>query len=203
VAIEGLFATVLTTVVEKVSEDLVSVSPPRMGGVELPLGVKQEFMLSYRVLGARCEVTCMVVQGPRPDANVYVLQMKGTPYRIQRRGDVRVPAALELVLRRDPGDGEPPPPILATTIDVSLGGMQFVCDTQLLLGEKVSVIVDTGEFGAFDVVLEVVRCSRDIEAHAWRVGSCVVEIEPEHRRRLSGYLLDRQRLLRRREVGLE
>lgn len=203
VAIEGLFPAVLTTEVAKVSGDLVGVSPPRLGGVELPLGVKQEFTLSYRVLGARCEVTCMVIQGPRPDANVYLLQMRGTPRRIQRRGDVRVPAVLQLVLRRAPGDGEPPPPVLGTTVDISLGGMQFVSDTELRPGEKVSVVVDGGEFGAFDAVLQVVRCGRDIEAHAWRVGGCTVEIEPEHRRRLSAYLLDRQRLLRRREVGLE
>lgn len=190
--------------VETVSGDLITVSPPRLGGVELPLGVKQEFTLSYRVLGARCEVTCLVVQGPRPDAKVYVLQMQDTPQRIQRREDVRVPAVLELVLRRDPGDdGDPPPPVLGTTIDVSLGGMQFVCDTELRGEEKVSVVIDGGEFGAFDAVLQVVRCGRDIEAHAWRVGTCLVEIEPEHRRRLSAYLLDRQRLLRRREKGLE
>jgi c-di-GMP-binding flagellar brake protein YcgR len=203
VAIEGLFATALTTMVETVSGDLVSVSPPRMGGVELPLGVKQEFTLSYRVRGARCEVACVVVQGPRPEAKVYVLQMQGTPHRIQRREDVRVPAVLELVLRRVSDDGQQPAPIRGTSVDVSLGGLQFVCDSEFRPQERATVIVDCGQFGAIDAVVEVVRCTRDIEAHAWRSGSLIVEIEPEHRRRLSGYLLDRQRLLRRREVGLE
>jgi PilZ domain len=204
VAIEGLFATVLTTLVETVSGDLVAVSPPRIGGVELPLGVKQEFTLTYRTRGVRCEVPCMVVRGPSAAEKAYVLQMLGSPVRIQRREDVRVPATIEIVLRPVAGaDEDDPPPILGTTIDVSLGGVQCVCDAELRPDERAAVIMNCGDFGDVGAVIEVVRCGRDAEAHAWRLGTCIVEIEPEDRRRLSGYLLDRQRLLRRRETGLE
>lgn len=203
VALEGLFPTVLTTLVETVSNDLVAVAPPRIGGVELPLGVKQEFTLSYRVRGVRTEVKCMVVRGPVAESKAYLIQMLGRPHRIQRRQDVRVPASLELVLRRQAEDIEPSPPMLATTVDLSLGGMQCLCDTELRPEERVTALLDCGEFGALDATLEVVRCSRDLDAHAWKLGTRIVEIEPEHRRRLSAYLLDRQRLLRRREVGLE
>lgn len=204
VAIEGLFPTVLVSIVETVSGDLITVSPPRIGGVELPLGVRQEFTLSYRVRSVRCEVSCVVVREPSSAERVYVLRMMGTPRRIQRRGEVRVPTTMEVVLRCVPDGGEePPPPVIGTTVDLSVGGVHCVCDSEFKVGEMVSIILNCADFGALGATIEVIRCSRDADTHAWRIGARFAVIDPGERRRLSAYLLDRQRLLRRREVGLE
>jgi hypothetical protein len=203
VALEGLFATVLTTIVEKVSDGLITVSPPRVAGVEVPLDVRLGFTLSYRVRGVRCEAPCMIVGRPSSDENSYVLELTGLPRRVQRRGDVRVPAQLEVTLLRIQGRGEPSPPILASTVDVSLGGMQLTCDTELRPGEEVGAAIACEDLGTLNIRLEVVRCSRDAQAHLWRIGARISAIEPAERRRLSTYLLDRQRLLRRRELGLD
>lgn len=204
VAIEGLFPTVLVSMVETVSGDLITVSPPRIGGVDRPLGVKQEFTLSYRVRSVRCEVPCVVVRAPSSDERVYVLRMTGTPRRIQRRGEVRVPTTIEAVLRGVmDGREEPPPPVIGTTVDLSVGGVHLACDSEFKVGEMVSIALNCADFGTLGATIEVVRSSRDPDACVWRIGARFAVIEPGERRRLSAYLLDRQRLLRRREVGLE
>ena len=203
VAIEGLFPTVLVTLVESVSDGLVAVSPPRIGGVEMPLAVNREFLLTYRVHGVRCEVTCVVARGPSAGETAYALRMLGAPRRNQRRDDVRVPATLEAILRRESRDDEDPPPVTGTTVDLSLGGVLCVCETEFRVGETASIVVNCGDPGTVSARIEILRCSRDHDAHAWRVAARFAEMAPDDRRRLSAYLLDRQRLLRRRQAGLE
>jgi hypothetical protein len=203
VTVEGLFPTPLTTIVGAVDGELVMVEAPRVGGVEVPLALDRPFSLTYRVREVRCEVPATVETSPSSGVHAYGVRMTGPPVRIQRRQEVRVPVRLQTILRRPAEAGDDDRRLSATTVDLSTGGLQLACDGELPPRETLSCLLNCGELGMLEMTITVVRCVRDTSAHNWHVGARIDDIDPEDRRTLSRYILDRQRILRRRELGLD
>jgi c-di-GMP-binding flagellar brake protein YcgR len=200
--IEGLVGAPLGSIVLALSDDLVRFEPPRIAGREVPLPLAQDFKITYRLRGVRCEVRAVIVQGPSVGDHSYVARMTASPTRIQRRKDVRVPANLQVILR-DASEPDSPSRITGTTVNVSVAGVLVSATREMTPGQTFQGALNCGQHGLLAMRLRVVWASRDDHARTWQAGMRILEMEQDARRRLSAYVLERQRVLRRRELGLE
>ncbi|MEW6583243.1 MAG: PilZ domain-containing protein [Actinomycetota bacterium] len=198
--LEGLVGTPVGSMALGVDGDVVIVEPPRVGGREVQLPLGRDFKITYRVRGVPCEVRAVIVRGPVPGERGYGARMTSPPTRLQRRQFVRVPATLPVALRDATGAGDR---FTATSLNVSVGGLGVSSAREILPGELLDASLDCGRFGVLPMRVRVVWSREDRQARTWTAGMAILDMEPVDRRRLRGYVLDRQRVLRRRELGLE
>jgi hypothetical protein len=201
VTIEGLSSSPLASVVEGIDGGGVRLAPPRVAGVEVPLPLERPFTLAYRVRGVRCEAPAVLIRGPGAAGPSYVARLAGPPRRRQRRLHVRVPAALAVTIRRD-DEATAGAEIAGTTVDISCAGLLVAVPQPLATDEPVAVLIDCEGVGPVRVAAQVVRVAR-LESGAWAVVMRIEDAEADDLRRLSRYVLERQRVLRRRELGLD
>lgn len=201
--VEGLVGAPLGSIVVGVEGEVVRLEPPRVAGHDVPLPLGQDFKITYRVRGVRCEVRAVMVQAPTPQDRHYAARMTAPPTRIQRRQDVRVPANLQVILRDATEGADPDEKFPATTVNVSVSGLLISSSHEIAGGGTFHAALNCGQQGLLPMRIRVVWVQADERMKTWQAGMRILDIEPEDRRRLSAYVLDRQRVLRRRELGLE
>jgi PilZ domain len=180
---------------------MVCVAPPCVGGVAIPLPLNHPFRITYRAHGVPCEIPAVLVQAPSGPSAGYLARLEGPVTRRQRRHDVRIPVNLPVaVVVGDPA-GELTE-VSATAVDASVGGLQLTSEHLFALGDALQLGVSLhGLFIRPTAV--VVRVSTQPGSRIVSTGVRFVELDSAERRRLMSFLLDRQRALRRRELGLE
>lgn len=201
VSLEGLVDGPLASVVVSSWDDQVQLAPPLRGGVELPLPLDRPFHIAFRDRNVPCHVTAVLTHAPHPGAPYFLGRICGPVVRNQRREHVRVPACLPIVLKKVDGsddDGH----VVATTVDASMGGLQVMSRHQFLPGEDLMLTLESST-GVIRARVKVVRTMAEDDGRGWRVALQITDISAAEKRALNGYLLDRQRTLRRRELGLE
>ena len=202
--LEDLIGGPMPTVVLAVADDLLRLGRPRLGGRHVPLPVREPFTITYRVREVPCEAPAELVPGPHPDTEPWA-RLTAPPIRLQRRGDVRVP--VQLLVH---GDGnalvsadEDALPVAGVTENLSAGGVLVRVDRSFSPGDQVELSIQCGgRAGTVRAVGAVVRCDAGgRSARPWRVAFAFAEIEPAARERVVRFLFERQRELRRLELG--
>jgi len=84
-----------------------------------------------------------------------------------------------------------------------VAGILVSATREMTQGQTFQGALNCGQQGLLAMRLRVVWVGRDDRARTWQAGMRILEMEHDARRRLSAYVLERQRVLRRRELGLE
>lgn len=209
VVLDGLPGGSWTTVVEGAAPGVLHLAPPILGGREVALPLHQDFTINFSVREIPHEVDAALVRAPGADGDrAYEARLAGPARRIQRRGAVRVPVNLlvhaQLGAAED-GDGDrPPPPVGATTENLSAGGALMRLDRPVELGVAFPVVVHCGgDVGDLELMARAVRCDRmDAGGRPWRVAIAFLDLTTAQEDALVRFVFERQRTLRRREAGL-
>jgi PilZ domain len=201
VSLEGLVPGPLPTLVITTRDDLVAVAPPCVGGVAIPLPLERALLITFRSHGVPCQIPAVLVQAPSSSSDCYWARVTGPLVRNQRRKDVRVPVVIPVMLRPEEPltDVDQVP---ASTVDASLGGLQLTSPHEFAVYDRLGLTLDLSGV-TVTAVGEVVRSSADAKGRSWQLGVRFLDMTGPDRRRLMDFLLDRQRALRRRELGLE
>lgn len=201
--LEGLTPGPLPTLAIAIRDDLVAVAPPCVGGVAIPLPLNRAMFITFRSNGVPCRIPAELVQAPSRSADCYWARVTGPLVRNQRRSDVRVPVAVPVTIR--PAERSADVEVVsASTVDASLGGLHLASPREFAVFDRLGLTLDLGG-ATIRATGEVVRASAETgpEGRSWRLGVRFLDMNGSDRRLLMSFLLDRQRALRRRELGLE
>ena len=209
VSLEDVPGGPLQTVVIQRAEDRLCLDRPRLGGREVRMRPGIRATISYSIHGVPCKVD--VVTGAHKDATdgrgLWVT-VHGAPERHQRRRHFRVPTAQSIELRRPDPKGEDGEEIVVhgTTVDISLGGAK-VLTKELISPQTVLRMAIQLRRGREDLIegeAVVVRLERPEGRDGFfGIGVAFTSLDGGHEDQLRGFLLSRERELRRREVGLD
>ncbi len=197
----------LGSIVGEVRGDRVRLDPPRIGGEEVRLSSGRDLVVTYSAGEVPCEARAVVTSARDDDAPGLWLRVTEV-HRMQRRSAVRVPVQLIARLLPD-GAAEDAQEMRVLesgiTEDLSASGVLVRLSEPVAVGARVRLVVHAGgDVGDVEVVASVVRVDHDPQsARPYRAALTFPDIDGSSEARLVRFLLDRQRLLRRRELGLE
>ncbi|MCU0307683.1 MAG: PilZ domain-containing protein [Thermoleophilia bacterium] len=208
--IAGLPGGSLPTVVIGLDGDVLRVDVPRLGGRHVPVKAGQEAVLLYRDR----EVPCMARVRALADAGGGEVPMLpvAAPERIQRRQAVRVAVCLDVVLlvpsetdAEVPMGGHlgDPYTVRATTENLSRTGVLLALDAPPRAGGRLRVRLIGLDGAPVELAARVVRSSPAPRGGVGHCALCFEDAGRRERRLLTEFVMDRQRTLRRRELGLD
>lgn len=201
VSLEGLVPGPLPTLVTAIRNDLVALAPPCVGGAAIPLPLNQAMLITFRSHGVPCQIPAKLVQAPAASSEWYWARVTGPLVRNQRRSDARVPVVIPVTIRPENASTDADE-VSASTVDASLGGLQLASPREFAVYDRLGLSLDLAGV-TLRAPGEVIRSSAETDRRSWRLGVRFLDMTGSDRRRLMNFLLDRQRALRRRELGLE
>lgn len=204
VLLDGLPGGPWSSVVDALSEGLMTLDPPRLGGRLVPLPLKRRFVVAYSSREIPCEVDAELIQGPTADGRgAYVARLIGKGRRLQRRRAVRV--SVHLIVQTRLWSGVDAETTGAITENLSAGGALLRLGHALEAGATLTTRVACGgEAGALDIEGRVVRCDRlGAGERPYRVAIAFEDMRRRDEDRLVRFIFERQRETRRRDAGLD
>ena len=197
----------LGTIVGEIRELRVRLEPPRLGGSEVQIPMGRDLAVTYSAGEIPCEAKATTIPAGPEDATGLWLQIHSVE-RMQRRSAVRVP--VQLIARLLP-DGAPEETEVAEVLesgiteDLSASGVLVRLTDPVEVGSRARLLIHCGgEVGDVEVVATVVRVDRDDRAaRPYRAALTFPDIGRQTESDLVRFLFERQRVLRRREIGME
>lgn len=203
VLLDGLPGGPWTSVVENLDGAMLAIAPPRLGGEVVTLPLRLPFVVAYTSREVPCEVDAELVEGPAPDGRqTYTAKLLGQGRRMQRRTTVRV--SVHLIVQASLGGGQKALSTGAITENLSAGGALLRLRHAIEVGsELATTVLCGGEAGAIEIAGRVVRCDRvDSDERPFRVAIAFADMDRSDEDRLVRFIFERQRQMRRREVGV-
>lgn len=204
VLLDGLPGGPWSSVVVALRGDEIVLAAPRLGGKAVALPLRRPFRVAYSHREVPCEVDAELVEGSdAADDEGYRARVIGEPRRMQRRSAVRVP--VHLIARAGIGDDRDGTPIGAITENLSAAGALLRAARAIDVGAPLRLAVDCGgEAGTLEIAGRVVRCDRvTVAERPWRVAIAFEDLPAGDEDRLVRYIFELQRVLRRRDMGLD
>lgn len=205
--LEDLPVGPVSTDVLEVRGGHIRIDTPRMSGNTVQVPADQALLVTYSAADMPCEARAHVEPvAPREAPGTWLLVE--SVERMQRRAAVRVPVQLiaRVGRRADGSPTELPEDAEAgITEDLSAGGVLVRFRSPLQVDSTVRLQVHCGGIGGeIDVLARVVRVEHDERAaRAFRTALVFPDLPRPDETRLVRFLFDRQRQLRRREMGLD
>lgn len=196
----------LGTTVGEIRDLRVRLDPPRLGGNEVQIPGGRELAITYSAGEIPCEARARVVPAGAGDAPGLWVEVASVE-RMQRRSAVRVPVQLIARLAADAGSDDGAAEILESGIteDLSASGVLVRLSDPVAVGSRVRLMIHCGgDVGDVEVVATVVRVDReDRAARPFRAALTFPDIDRLTESQLVRFLFERQRVLRRRAIGME
>lgn len=197
----------LGSIVSEIRGDRVRLEPPRLGGNEVALAPGRDIAVTYSAGEVPCEARATTVTAEPEDAPGLWIRVRSVE-RMQRRSAVRVPVQLIARLLPDgaPADVEAAEVLESgVTEDLSASGVLVRLADPVEVGARARLVIHCGgDVGDVEVLAMVVRVDRDDRsARPYRAALTFPDIDREAESRLVKFLFDRQRVLRRRAIGME
>lgn len=203
VLLDGLPGGPWSSVVDALDDRMLTLDPPRLGGRVVALPLRHPFVVAYAVREIPCEVDAELVSGPTPSGRgAYTARIVGPGRRLQRRGAVRV--SVHLIVQASIGGGQQAVSCGAITENLSAGGALLRVGRAVEVGSSLTLtVLCGGDTGAIEVEGRVVRCDRvDSEERPHRVAIAFLDMPRADEDRLVRFIFERQRAMRRRDIGL-
>ena len=204
--LEDLPVGPVSTLVIEVREARIRVEPPRIGGNVAEVPDDRPLVLTYSAADLPCEARARRDGSVDAGGEGIWLTVEAVE-RMQRRTAVRVPVQLMArVVRGDDGASSEVAEEAETGIteDLSARGVLVRFRTALPVDSTVRLQVHCGVGGEVDVLARVVRVEHDERsARPFRTALAFPDLQGSDESRLVRFLFDRQRQLRRREIGLD
>ncbi len=187
--------------VEYVSDDRLIVASPMKSGAIVPVRrgtvVKVTYTDNVAVYTFSSEVLSQNISG----IPTLILDRPSDSKRIQRRNfvrlDTRLTVNLSLLNEKYIPSGET---ISATTVDISGGGMMFVCDTNMKVGDVLEAVINLSEKETVTAIGRIVRIVENPpkSRNRYSAGFEFTIIEEAERDKIIRFIFNQQRELRRK-----
>ena len=203
VSIEGARAEVLASLVAAQEGRRLGLDRPRLGGRPITIRVGQHAQITFRARQVPCAFRVVATDAPRGRGDDEIwFEQTGPVERHQRRMEFRVDDALQARLWRANAD-EDDEPIPAVTENLSASGVLLRAETRLEVADSVQIVLQLPEHGALTLEGRVVRVGpRSRETGARPIALTFTGGPDDAERLLRSHVLERQRAIRRRELGL-
>jgi len=203
VSIEGARAEALASLVAAREGRLIGLDRPRLGGRPVTIRVGQHARITFRARRVPCafRVIATNTPGERDDDEIW-FEQSGPVERHQRRMEFRVDDALQIRMWRSDG-GEDDEPIPAVTENLSASGVLLRAEARCEVADSVQIVLQLPERGALAREARVVRVGqRSTETGERPIALTFTGRPDDAERLLRSHVLERQRAIRRRELGL-
>lgn len=193
---EGTELKNLASRIEEISDNYLNVSIPTKKGQLIPFRVKQKLKIEVHYKGSFFQFETIIENRKFYPIPVLVVRKPEILIETQRRNWVRVPSTLHL--RYCLQSEEKFKPInIATTVDISGGGLCFLTNDPIEAGQILDVEINLPERDPVFCQVKVVRLQQPDgkKLTTTKVFSSYLDITETQRDRIVSYVLEKQREL--------
>jgi len=193
---EGTNLKNLASRIEEVTDNYLHISIPTKKGQLMPFRVNQKLKIEVHYKGDFFQFDTIVENRKFYPFPILVVRKPVTLRQTQRRQWVRVPATLPLRYRL-PSDAHFNPINLATTIDISGGGLCFLTNDPIEAGQILDMEINLPDREPVFCQIKVVRLQQPDgkKGTTTKVFSTYLDLTEAQRDRIISFVLEKQRVL--------